>query len=148
MSYPFQFFIGDLAGTDIKNGIARALLDRLVLAAQREEHFKAIVVVPMHPEGDYISSSGPRGVMNYQYKTICRGAKSLIEQFKTATRGSKDPMNFICFMSLRNWGQLDGKLMFDQIYVHDKVIETMTSCNCNIWDIIDSTCYIAAAHCR
>lgn len=67
-----QFFIGDLAGTDVKNTIARAILDRVVLAAHRREVFKAIIIVPVHPEGDYVGSSGPLGVMNYQYKTISR----------------------------------------------------------------------------
>lgn len=44
----------------------------MVLAAHRREEFKAIIIVPVHPEGDYVASSGPLGVMNYQYKTISR----------------------------------------------------------------------------
>jgi phospholipase D1/2 len=116
-----QFFIGDLAGTDVKNSIARAILDRVVLAAHRREAFKAIIIVPVHPEGDYVGSSGPLGVMNYQYKTISRGGTSFLEQFQKYTRGQVNPMDYFCFCSLRNWGDLDGKLVLDQIYVHDKV---------------------------
>eukprot|EP00602_Paraphysomonas_sp_CaronLab_P005081 CAMPEP_0185033702 /NCGR_PEP_ID=MMETSP1103-20130426/22923_1 /TAXON_ID=36769 /ORGANISM="Paraphysomonas bandaiensis, Strain Caron Lab Isolate" /LENGTH=1391 /DNA_ID=CAMNT_0027570077 /DNA_START=374 /DNA_END=4549 /DNA_ORIENTATION=- len=117
-----QFFIGDLAGSDVKNTIARAVLDRVVSAANRQEDFKVIVVVPVHPEGDFIGSSGPRGVMHYQYKTICRGTKSLIEQFKYMTQGRINPLEYICFCSLRNWGQMDNKVVFDMIYVHDKLL--------------------------
>jgi phospholipase D1/2 len=124
----------------VKNTIARAILDRVVLAAHRREAFKAIIVVPVHPEGDYVGSSGPLGVMNYQYKTIsrsvdiilshlsthllslnARGGSSFLEQFQRYTRGQVNPMDYFCFCSLRNWGELDGKLVLDQIYVHDKV---------------------------
>jgi phospholipase D1/2 len=109
-----------------------------VLAAHRREPFKAIIVVPVHPEGDYVNSSGPLGVMNYQYKTISRsrsppsfssrplltisrGGTSFLEQFQKQTRGQINPMDYFCFCSLRNWGELNGKLVMDQIYVHDKV---------------------------
>ena len=49
-----QFFISSLGGSSIKNGIAKALLDRIVLAVQQNAVFKVIVVVPLHPEGDFV----------------------------------------------------------------------------------------------
>lgn len=49
-----QFFISSLGGSSIKNGIAKALLDRIVLAVQNNQVFKVIVVVPLHPEGDFV----------------------------------------------------------------------------------------------
>jgi len=52
----------------------------------------------------------------------CRGTKSLIEQFKYMTQGRINPLEYICFCSLRNWGQMDNKVVFDMIYVHDKLL--------------------------
>ncbi len=49
-----QFFISSLGGSSIKNGIAKALLDRIVSAVQQNAVFKVIVVVPLHPEGDFV----------------------------------------------------------------------------------------------
>jgi phospholipase D1/2 len=49
-----QFFISSLGGSSIKNGIAKALLDRIVRAVHENVTFKVIVVVPLHPEGDFV----------------------------------------------------------------------------------------------
>ncbi len=67
-----QFFLGDLGSSEIKNSIARTILDRISNAIHRREDFKVIIVIPMHPEGDFVGSDGPRIVMHYQYSTICR----------------------------------------------------------------------------
>lgn len=49
-----QFFISSLGGSSIKNVIAKALLDRIVRAVQQNHVFRVIVVVPLHPEGDFV----------------------------------------------------------------------------------------------
>lgn len=69
---PPQFFLGDLGSTEILNSIARTILDRVTSAVFRNEPFKVIIVIPMHPEGDFVHSDGPRNVLHYQYSTICR----------------------------------------------------------------------------
>lgn len=133
--YCVQFFIGDLVGKEATNSVPRALLDRLVLAAQHSQNFKVIILLPLHPEGDFLNDDGPLGVMHFQYQTISRlvsetnyesmmsiyprGVNSFIEQFKIQT--SADPSEYICFCSLRNWGHISDKLLTEQIYVHDKV---------------------------
>lgn len=33
----------------------------------------------------------------------------------------RDPLEYITFNSLRTYGELDGRLVTEQIYVHDKV---------------------------
>lgn len=66
--------------------------------------------------------SGPRGVLNFQYKTICRGKQSLLEQLGRRLKPlNRDPLEFITFNSLRTHGALQGRLVTEQIYVHDKV---------------------------
>ena len=51
-----QFFIGSLGGSSIKNGIAHAILNRILRAIQENKVFKVIIVVPLHPEGDFVHS--------------------------------------------------------------------------------------------
>lgn len=62
-----------------------------------------------------------RHVMHFQYGTICRGAKSLLEQFKKRAPTAV-VSDYISFFSLRNWGVLNGEVVSDQIYVHDKLL--------------------------
>ena len=97
-----QFFVGDLAGTDVKNGVASAILFRILNAIRNGEAFRAYIIIPMHPEGDFVNSAGPRMVMHYEYVTICKGAQSFIEQFKKMAPMS-NPNDYFCFCSLRNW---------------------------------------------
>ena len=60
--------------------------------------------------------------MNFQYKTICRGKQSLISQLRRRLQPmGRDPLEYITFNSLRTYGELDGRLVTEQIYVHDKV---------------------------
>lgn len=76
-----QFFLSSLAN-GVQNTLAQVLLDKIVEAANQDRVFRAVVVLPLHPEGDFLNAAPVRHVMHYQYGTICRGAKSLIEQFK------------------------------------------------------------------
>jgi hypothetical protein len=70
-------------------------------------------------------SSGPRGVLNFQYKTICRGKQSLIAQLRRRLQPlGRDPLEYITFNSLRTYGELEGRLVTEQIYVHDKVSDS------------------------
>ena len=70
--------------------------------------------------------SGPRGVLNFQYKTICRGKQSLLVQLQRRLQPfGRDPLEFISFNSLRTYGELEGRLITEQIYVHDKVKSTI-----------------------
>jgi hypothetical protein len=67
-----KFFIGDLGDKEILNSITTALLNRIMQAIDADDNFKVIIVIPMHPEGDFVGSEGPRYVMHYQASTICR----------------------------------------------------------------------------
>lgn len=49
-----QFFISSLAGSDVQNTIAAALVERIVLAMAKKEIFRVIVVLPVTPEGKLV----------------------------------------------------------------------------------------------
>lgn len=66
-------------------------------------------------------------MLNFQYKTICRGKQSLIAQLRRRLQPlNRDPLEYITFNSLRTYGSLQGRFVTEQIYVHDKV------CLCDI----------------
>jgi phospholipase D1/2 len=69
-----QFFLSNLASTDVQNDLARVLLEKLVAAASQNIPFRAVIVIPLHPEGDFLNAAPVRHVMHYQYATICRYA--------------------------------------------------------------------------
>lgn len=61
-------------GNEVKNEVSKWLLERLVTAAQHRQMFRLIIVIPLHPEGDYLNDRAVQVVMHYQYQTICRYA--------------------------------------------------------------------------
>ena len=67
-----QFFLSSLASDDVRNNLAATLLEKLVTAALNRVPFRAVIVIPLHPEGDFLNAAPVRHVMHYQYGTICR----------------------------------------------------------------------------
>jgi hypothetical protein len=67
-----QFFVSASNGNEVKNEVSKWLLERLVTAAQHRQMFRLIIVIPLHPEGDYLNDRAVQVVMHYQYQTICR----------------------------------------------------------------------------
>jgi len=123
-----QYFISSTAGGKVKNDIADALLQRLRAAIIEKRiralpfpNFRVVVVLPVHPEGTYKDSIAIRYIMKWQYNTICRGGKSILEQL-----GKEFPHenlnDYITFYSLRNYGILQNHVVTEQIYVHTKLM--------------------------
>lgn len=74
-----QYFIGT---PSTPGGIPNAILQRLVLAYQQNRKFRVIVVLPQHPDGDFVNNMNPRFVLSYQQRTMYKGSQSLIQEFK------------------------------------------------------------------
>ncbi|KAG9244055.1 hypothetical protein BJ878DRAFT_422221 [Calycina marina] len=105
-----QFFItatGDQQ-LPIKNTIGRAIVDAIVAAGKEKRKFKVIVVIPAVPgfAGDLRDDAamGTRAIMDYQYKSICRGEHSIFEQVRAQ---GVDPANHIFFFNLRSYDRLN-----------------------------------------
>ena len=105
-----QFFItatGDQQ-PPIKNTIGRAIVDAVVRAGKEGRKFRVIVVIPAVPgfAGDLRDDAaiGTRAIMDYQYKSICRGEHSIFEQIK---KQGVDPTNHIFFFNLRSYDRLN-----------------------------------------
>jgi phospholipase D1/2 len=106
-----QFFItatGDQQ-SPIHNQIGRAIVDAVVKAGKEGRKFRVIVLIPAIPgfAGDLRedAATGTRAIMDYQYKSICRGEHSVFEQIR---KEGVDPTNHIFFFNLRSYDRLNN----------------------------------------
>ncbi|KAL6861094.1 phospholipase D/nuclease [Trichoderma novae-zelandiae] len=105
-----QFFItatGDHQ-SPIHNTIGEAIVNAVVRAGKEGRKFRIIIVIPAVPgfAGDLRenAASGTRAIMDYQYKSICRGEHSIFEQIKAQ---GVDPTQHIFFFNLRSYDRLN-----------------------------------------
>ncbi|KAL2177077.1 uncharacterized protein P884DRAFT_292301 [Thermothelomyces heterothallicus CBS 202.75] len=105
-----QFFItatGDQQAP-IRNTIGRAMVDAVLRAAKEGRKFRIIVLIPAVPgfAGDLREEAaiGTRVIMDYQYKSICRGEHSIFGQIK---KEGVDPTKYIFFFNLRCYDRLN-----------------------------------------
>ena len=120
-----QFFISscDVEGTRIENHIGDALVERAVRAYQRDEDWRAVVVIPLMPgfqnTVDQQDGTSVRLIMQCQFRSISRGERSIFGRLRAE---GIEPEDYIQFFGLRTWGQIGpGKsLVSEQLYIHAK----------------------------
>ncbi|OQD70485.1 hypothetical protein PENDEC_c023G02317 [Penicillium decumbens] len=105
-----QFFItatGDQQHP-VYNQVGRAIVDACVRAGKEGRKFRVIIVIPAIPgfAGDLRDSAatGTRAIMDYQYKSICRGEHSIMGQIKKA---GVDPTQQIFVFALRAYDRIN-----------------------------------------
>jgi hypothetical protein len=116
-----QFFVSNTAGPDVTNGIATALINRIIAAHAAGEPFRVIVIIPVHPNGDFAAAKKAQCVMHFEYATINRGVSCMFAELRRRAPNITIS-NYIGFYSLRNWGVINNKVVSDQVYVHDKLL--------------------------
>lgn len=105
-----QFFVtatGDQQ-PPIHNTIGGAMVDAVLRAAEEGRKFRIIVLIPAIPgfAGDLRdnAAAGTRAIMDYQYKSICRGENSIFGKIKAK---GVDPTEYIFFFNLRSYDRLN-----------------------------------------
>ncbi|KAE9371059.1 phospholipase D/nuclease [Stipitochalara longipes BDJ] len=105
-----QFFItatGDQQ-SPIHNTIGRAIVEAVVRAGKEGRKFRVICLIPSIPgfAGDLREDAalGTRAIMDYQYKSICRGEHSIFGQIE---KEGVDPKQHIFFFNLRSYDRLN-----------------------------------------
>jgi hypothetical protein len=118
-----QFFVSNTSvGADgVFNGIVHALVSRILAAYNAKQNFRVVIIIPMHPNGDYCTALKAKVVMHYEYATINRGMHSMFEQLRREAPGM-NIRDYVGFYSLRSWGVINNKVVSDQVYVHDKLL--------------------------
>ena len=105
-----QFFItatGDQQ-LPIRNTVGRAIVDAVLRAAKEGRKFRVIVLIPAVPgfAGDLRDDGaiGTRAIMDYQYKSICRGEHSIFGQIE---KEGVDPRRYVFLFNLRSYDRLN-----------------------------------------
>ncbi|KAF2450253.1 phospholipase D/nuclease [Karstenula rhodostoma CBS 690.94] len=105
-----QFFITATGEqqSPIHNQIGRAIVEAVVRAGKEGRKFRVIIVIPAIPgfAGDLRedAATGTRAIMDYQYKSICRGEHSIFEQVKAQ---GVNPDEHIFLFNLRSYDRLN-----------------------------------------
>ncbi|RFU28448.1 hypothetical protein B7463_g7885, partial [Scytalidium lignicola] len=86
-----------------------AIVDAVVRAAKEGRTFRVIAIIPSVPgfAGDLRDDAaiGTRAIMDYQYKSICRGEHSIFEQIRAQ---GVDPTKYVFFFNLRSYDRLNN----------------------------------------
>nr|CAD1833274.1 unnamed protein product [Ananas comosus var. bracteatus] len=107
-----NFFISGLSGDNlIRNRVLEALYRRVMRAEKEKKCFRVIIVIPLLPgfQGgiDDGGAASVRAIMHWQYRTICRGPNSILQNLYDVM-GPK-AHDYISFYGLRTYGRLyDG----------------------------------------
>jgi phospholipase D1/2 len=92
----------------IHNVIGAAIVDAVVRAGKEGRKFRVIIVIPAIPgfAGDLREDAaiGTRAIMDYQYKSICRGEHSIKERIKAQ---GVNPDEHIFIFNLRSYDRLN-----------------------------------------
>lgn len=90
-----------------------------LIAYRNEEVFRVYVLFPLLPafEGEVGTSRGTaiQAITHFNYATICRGSNSLMQRLQKEVG---DVSKYITFYGLRNYGELNGKLTTELVYIH------------------------------
>ncbi|KAL2267401.1 hypothetical protein VTJ83DRAFT_4678 [Remersonia thermophila] len=92
----------------VKNTVGRAIVDAVLRSAREGRKFRVIVLLPAVPgfAGDLREDAaiGTRAIMDYQYKSICRGEHSIFQQIE---KEGVDPRKYLFFFNLRSYDRLN-----------------------------------------
>jgi phospholipase D1/2 len=132
-----------------QNGVCAALIERItraVLDASRP-NFHVYITLPVHPEGSLLDGSIAVQVY-YTMQSLVFGSNSLLNGVRRALKArelldAKDAnwkraleasnsdyesidvdacFKYVTLLNLRNWAELDGAVVTEQVYVHSKLL--------------------------
>ncbi|XP_032639565.1 phospholipase D1 isoform X3 [Chelonoidis abingdonii] len=119
-----QFFISCADDKVVSNKIGDTIARRILKAHRDNKRYRVYVVIPLLPgfEGDISTGGGNalQAIMHFNYRTMCRGDNSILEQLKAEI--GDQWINYISFCGLRTYAELDGNLVTELIYVHSKLL--------------------------
>jgi phospholipase D1/2 len=107
----------------VHNKIGTVLYERILQAYRDDETFRVYVMMPLLPafEGEIGTTTGTsiQAVTHWNYSSICRGGKSLLERLALKV---PNPFKYISFFGLRKHTEMCGNLVTELIYVHSKLM--------------------------
>jgi len=114
-----QFFITSTSDDKdfiLKNQIGTAIVERIKRAHEENQAFRVIVVMPLIPafpaELSTKDAAVARLIMHWQYVSICRGGRSILEVLQKA---GIDAERYISFFALRSYDRINHKHIEDML---------------------------------
>ena len=95
-----QFFISscETEGATVHNKIGDAIVERITRASKNDETWRAVIVIPLIPgfqnTVEQEGGTSVRLIMQYQYRSICRGESSIFGRLRSAGIDPEDISNF------------------------------------------------------
>lgn len=122
-----QFFVtgGECMNVQFVNGVADAIVERILKAHENDEDWRCVILIPLLPgfEGSVAEQDGSsvRLIMQCQFRSICRGDSSIFGRLRA---NNIEPEDYIQFFSLRQWGHIgpNKTIVTEQLYIHAKII--------------------------
>jgi phosphatidylserine/phosphatidylglycerophosphate/cardiolipin synthase-like enzyme len=119
-----QFFVSGMEGDSfVSNRIANAIVERIRRAALNKEKFRVMIIMPLLPafpgKIEEKDATSLRGVMYWQYRSICRGEHSMYHHLFEEL---EDPFEYLAFYGLRTHQIHENKPYTEEIYVHSKTM--------------------------
>ncbi|CAK3952598.1 Phospholipase D1 [Lecanosticta acicola] len=120
-----QFFVTSTEndGTTIHNRIGDAIVDRAIQAHVKGQKWQICIIIPLMPgfqnSVEAADGTSVRLIMQVQFRSICRGDKSIFGRLRAA---GIEPEDHVRFYSLRQWGKIGPRkcLTTEQLYIHAK----------------------------
>eukprot|EP01064_Diplonema_japonicum_P028747 TRINITY_DN4491_c5_g1_i1.p1 TRINITY_DN4491_c5_g1~~TRINITY_DN4491_c5_g1_i1.p1 ORF type:complete len:846 (+),score=202.84 TRINITY_DN4491_c5_g1_i1:43-2538(+) len=115
-----QYFISGVYGPEITNGVAQALVNRIVKSWKDQLSFKVFLLLQPHGEGDPVTDQFIRSILYFQNQTLLRMVAMLTKQL-----GSQEEVdNYLFVGCLQQYGHSpeNKKATFSPIYIHSKFI--------------------------
>ncbi|KZT40944.1 phospholipase D/nuclease [Sistotremastrum suecicum HHB10207 ss-3] len=103
-----QFFISNTGPNGpVKNQIAAALVQRILMAARDGQKFKVVIVIPEVPgfAGNIEKDTSLKTILAAQYRTINRGGHSIYEEIKKA---GYTPEDYLRVYHLRSYDRINA----------------------------------------
>lgn len=126
-----QFFITATESQEgpVQNRVGAAIVERIIRAFNDEKKYKVIVCIPAVPgfAGDlHDKQTSILAIMDSQYKSICRGAHSIVEKLKE--KGIKDVDNYISFYNLRSYDRINSSRFGQKNSGYKDIADSVSSC--------------------
>eukprot|EP01059_Diplonema_ambulator_P013221 TRINITY_DN23744_c0_g1_i1.p1 TRINITY_DN23744_c0_g1~~TRINITY_DN23744_c0_g1_i1.p1 ORF type:complete len:827 (+),score=304.17 TRINITY_DN23744_c0_g1_i1:38-2518(+) len=114
-----QYFISSVYGPEISNGVAQALVNRIVKSFKEQLSFKVFLLIQPHGEGDPVTDQFIRSLLYFQNQTLLKMNSMLMKQL-----GSQDEVDKYLFVGcLQQYGiSPEKKATYSSIYIHSKFI--------------------------
>lgn len=115
-----EYFVSATSTDDsLSNRIADALYNRIIKAHRVGETFRVYLVLPLSPEKCDVPYKAEKQDVDWNVDLGCKEVNALKTRL---AKNIEDPSDYFTCCGLRTYGELNGKLVSETIYVHSNLL--------------------------